>query len=728
MDSYYVLSLNILKALGGDTSIIYPDADAIWVEINKIYNNAGNRFDIVPLEKNITENGQYDYYPDGDADAFMPVNINVNVPQKYTDEQVFEIESNAIQQGYNQGYVEGEAEGKLTGREEGYTDGYNTGYGTGVTDGGNAQKAKLVDITITENGVYTKDDGYKTVTVEIEAGIPEEELQQMLQEAMDEGYHDGYAEGVDDGREDGIAEQKEKLESTTFRDNGTYTKEDGWNEVTVQVDVPTFETETLSVELKSNGNYNYTPTTDGYSSVSVTVDVDTSGGGATDKPKIYNGFRFTGGDMAAVDFSQYDWSRVYDTLSFFEGTTHSTGDWSNFESGFNGKFYNCNRMFYGCSNLTSVPQLNTSNSISTNNMFYGCSNLTSVPLLNLSKSTDANRMFYGCSNLTDVSISNTNKVTNMSYMFSNCSKLTSISPLDASNVTNMEATFYNCSNLTDVSISNTSKVTNMNNLFYNCSKLTSVPQIDTSKVTSTNRMFYGCSNLTSVPHLDLSEATTMIDMFNNCSKLTNIASISNTSKVTSITSTFRQCYSLTSIPYFDTSNVTNMEYAFGNCSSLTTMPQLDYSKVTTTAYMFQGCSEMIELPDFNTVKATNFGGYSYNSWLSYSNKLQKLGAVNCDSVTNIDYFFGGQVKDSLTDFGGCINLGAKSSVSNTNSNYFMLYAPNLNYQSLLNVLNGLYDRKTAGYGVLTLKLHANHKAMLSDDDIAIATNKGWTIS
>jgi hypothetical protein len=158
------------------------------------------------------------------------------------------------------------------------------------------------------------------------------------------------------------------------------------------------------------------------------------------------------------------------------------------------------------------------------------------------------------------------------------------------------------------------------------------------------------------------------------------------------------------------------------------MPQLDYSKVTTTAYMFYSSGNLIELPDFNTIKATNFGGYSYNSWLGYCNKLQKLGAVNCDSVTNINYFFGNSTKDTLTEFGGCINLGAKSSVSYTDSSSFMNYAPNLNYQSILNVLNGLYDRKTAGYSTLTLKLHTKHKAMLSDDDIAIATNKGWIIS
>lgn len=611
MDSYYVLSLNILKALGGDTSIIYPDADAIWDEINKIYNNAGNRFDIVPLEKNITENGQYDYYPDGDADAFMPVNINVNVPQKYTDEQVFEIESNAIQQGYNQGYVEGEAEGKLTGREEGYTDGYNTGYGTGVTDGGNAQKAKLVDITITENGTYTKDDGYKTVTVEIEAGIPEEELQQMLQEAMDEGYQDGYAEGVDDGREDGIAEQKEKLESTTFRANGTYTKEDGWNEVTVQVNVPTFETETLSVELKSNGNYNYTPTTDGYSSVSVTVDVPTSGGGDTGKPKIYNGFKLLSRDSSLtaadrnadnlhnVDFSQYDWSGMYDMSRFFGDFKASAftddkywydSDFNNFREHFNGAIVIGDYLFSAEDNSTLYAPL------------------CEVP--DFSKFTS--------------------DLASLSYTFYNCRQLT-----DATNIAKW----------------NTSNVVDMSGMFYGCDKLTTVPLFDTSNACTMSGMFYGCGKITTIPE-------------------------------------------------FDFSNVTDLGNFFTNCSNLKTIPNVN----------------CYNLPTF-------YNNYSFIS--SSCTNLESIGEVRCDSITNFQNFIPTELK-KLTYFGGAINLGKQPSVSNL-TNVFNR-CPNLTHESVMNIINGLYDRATVGYSVLTLKMHANHLAMLSDEEIAIATNKGWTLS
>ena len=201
----------------------------------------------------------------------------------------------------------------------------------------------------------------------------------------------------------------------------------------------------------------------------------------------------------------------------------------------------------------------------------------------------------------------------------------------------------------------------------------------------------------------------------------------DTSNVTDMASMFYYCSSLTSVLQFDTSNVTTMSYMFNNCRKLTSIPQLDTSSVTDMQQMFQYCKALVKLPDFNCVKVKNFGGASYNTWLYNCQNIQKIGVVDCDSVTNIGYIFGDSSRTYLTEFGGCRNLGKASSVSNTNSSYFMNYAPNLTYESVMNVLNGLYDRAAAGLSVLTLKLHANHLAMLSEDDIAIATNKGWTI-
>jgi surface protein len=251
-------------------------------------------------------------------------------------------------------------------------------------------------------------------------------------------------------------------------------------------------------------------------------------------------------------------------------------------------------------------------------------------------------------------------------------------------------------------VADTSNVTNMSSMFNNDTNLTSVTQFDTSNVVDMSYMFNSCDALTTIPQLDTSKVARMEHMFNSCD-------------------------ALTTIPQLDTSNVTNMNSMFYYCSKLTTIPQLDTSNVTNMSYMFYNCSKLTELRDFNCVKVTNFGNSSYSSWLYGCSNIQKIGVVDCDSVTSISYFFGSGTQSKLTDFGGCRNLGKASSVSSTNSDYFMTKVPNLTYESVMNVINGLYDRASAGLSVLTLKLHANHLAMLSDDDIAIATNKGWTI-
>lgn len=50
--------------------------------------------------------------------------------------------------------------------------GYDEGYNDGKEQGVEEQKSKLDSIEITENGIYTKEDGYSTVTVNVPSDIP----------------------------------------------------------------------------------------------------------------------------------------------------------------------------------------------------------------------------------------------------------------------------------------------------------------------------------------------------------------------------------------------------------------------------------------------------------------------------------------------------------------------------------------------------------------------------
>ena len=52
----------------------------------------------------------------------------------------------------------------------------------------------------------------------------------------------------------------------------------------------------------------------------------------------------------------------------------------------------------------------------------------------------------------------------------------------------------------------------------------------------------------------------------------------------------------------------------------------------------------------------------------------------------------------------------------------------LTKDSILFLFNNAFDRATAGYTTaFTIKLNATTKALLTEDELAIATNKGFTV-
>lgn len=602
-DSYYQLSLNILKALGGDTSISFPDADAIWEEIYKIYDHAGGRFDIVSLQAKITENGQYDYYPENDADAFMPVNITVDVPQKYTDEQVGELINDAHQSGLDAGFSQGYGDGLAMGRSEGFSDGYSAGEKDGIA----FQKAKLSEIQITENGIYTREDGYKTVTVEIEGGISEEEVEAIRTESFNEGYaageSDGYSDGYSEGLDDGAEDQKALLTTIKITENGVYEKEDGYKTVTVEV------AGSGGAGLDWSGtNYNET-------------DIRICNGFIEDDIEQLASFKVPTNSSWQNQFK-------YSDIRYLPSTV------------VNSNVTNIKDMFV-YSPLVYVPHFNANNATATKGsygLFGYNTSLRKVGRLLFPKVTDLSYCFYVCYNLESIdSITTSEALTNTSYMFGMY-----VSGLN---------TDYT-SKLTSVPLFDTSNVTNMSYMFNYCKSLTTIPQFNTSKVTNMSYMFMGCEKLVSVPELDCSSVTNMNYMFGDC-------------------------YKLQSINLLNTGNVTNMYTMCQNTNALTTICELD-----------------------------------------------------CSSVQKIGSFFGGSISNinTIKNLGGFKNLGQYSSLTGTNDNYFLSRCPNLTKESILNILNGLYDRASAGMSVLTLKMNANSLALLSNEEKAIATNKGWTLS
>lgn len=127
--------------------------------------------------ENITENGSY-------TAEYGFKKVTVDVPDKYDE-------------GYDNGYDNGYNAGEVEGYGKGETDGYNKGYSDGKVDGEvdgkeegirigkEAQKAEddakiTPSTTITQNGEYEADYGYKKVIVNVEGGTSYEPFETFV--------------------------------------------------------------------------------------------------------------------------------------------------------------------------------------------------------------------------------------------------------------------------------------------------------------------------------------------------------------------------------------------------------------------------------------------------------------------------------------------------------------------------------------------------------------------
>ena len=316
----------------------------------------------------------------------------------------------------------------------------------------------------------------------------------------------------------------------------------------------------------------------------------------------------------------------------------------------------------------------------------------------------------------------------MSHCFSNYDgeriPLLELNP-NTSNVTNMEELFSGCRSLKSIPAMNTQNVTNMQLMFFQCKKLSSVPALDTSNVTNMNQMFNNCRSLSSVPTLDTSNVTEMTGMFSECKKLSSMPAL-NTSNVTNMGLMFAGCESLTTVPLLNTSNVTEMGGMFSGCHSLVEIPALDTSKGKFLSAMFAGCSSLKQIPLLNTKSCTNINGM-----FEGCTSLETVPILDASNVGDISKIF----KDcpSLVMLGGLKNLGMDYSSAyyiHANKSEYTLdlsYSPLLTHDSLMNIINNLYDIKSKGVKPQTLQLGDTNKEKLTAEEIAIATNKGWNV-
>ena len=417
-------------------------------------------------------------------------------------------------------------------------------------------------------------------------------------------------------------------------------------------------------------------------------------------------------------------------------------------------------MFDGCSNLTTIKgmdKLDWTKITKICNMFRN-SGITAVPSgmenADLSNATDISQAFNYCGQLETADLSGwkiSSKATSLYAMFHMCQKLKSVnlSGLIKSGITNISQMFVNDLLLESVDITgcDTSTVTIANSMFSGCRALREVKGIDElnlTKCTNVSGMFGQCVSMTefNVDKWHLDSVTDCNSMFVNCEKITSLDFSSyNFNKSTSI-------------------NFANM---CSGMKSLTTIKLPSYLKGSNFNGMFNTCSSLVDLSGV-TFDCTTYtpsgeqGGRGMSQMFNKCGELTKIGRlinrgsiketfVACNNLASIEEIVWANDNswyDSYVIFSninGSVELSVKFSIAEGayGPGYFVgdstnnsLNKPNFTRESVVSLFNslGTFDGPSTSIGSASHPLVFRNivRAKLTDNDIAIATSKGWTVA
>lgn len=558
---------------------------------------------------------------------------------------------------------------------------YNNGYNQGKTDGIDEQKSKLERIEITENGTYTKEDGYNEIVVD----VPDlnGDYNEGYEQGHTDGYNEGYSEGEGIGYEQGQADVAANARVLDVTENGNYLSKfsdpilptvtgvyaDGTDFYNcaylegISYDSGFIVSEDMEVEIWWKGDVSKT-------------DKNLFGSQVNNLYAIFKiripdtAYRFDGEiAMKQVTYLGAESNRWYHfKISYADGfwvDGVKIGDFSSNISGTPDKLYinsntpysfNGANGYFGMIKITTngveniiIPTAEGLKNITTNEMLQVVQDGTYTFTENLP--TYAEGELYKTINVNVIPKINPQK----EGLRLGQSTFTEVPEwVDFEGITDMSYMFDSCRNLQTIPLINTSNVTNMRNMLSECSNLKSIPLLDTSKVTNASQMFYYCSNLKTLPNnLNFGRCTTFSEMF-------------------------------------------------GEASSLT-----DYSFLET----------WVINPN------ANMDGMIDNTNTTYVPAIPCVGNSNYQQSA-IFWAYGDFSK--LTYFGGWI--GRKYNVT---QDYILKKMPNLTYESCISILNNLYDftgnGETPNSSQGRLKVHANFLTTVGDE-ISIGTSRGWVIS
>ena len=134
----------------------------------------------------------------------------------------------------------------------------------------------------------------------------------------------------------------------------------------------------------------------------------------------------------------------------------------------------------------------------------------------------------------------------------------------------------------------------------------------------------------------------------------------------------------------------------------------DTANLKDVSRYFHSNYNVVEIPPMNTSSATDMSLMFYNCLT-----LKKVGKMDANKVTNFN-----------KTFDSCPNL-LEIHIININSNLDISSSTKFTREALLEIIGNL---KSQTSGTKTLTMGSTNLAKLTDEDKAIATNKGWTLA
>lgn len=689
----YSIALYYIDRLNRDGSNEFDILSTSIEVLKSLVNNIRNIKGVVDVstDYNITNFTDTQRLSDKCAGAFITLNIDV-LNENSCSLKDDEVEENTIKLKNQIKYLSIDKNGRYNVTyDEGYNglkeveidveldtsfyfeEGYNEGRNVGVEEGKQLQKDLLEPITITENGTYNREDGYNEIVVE----VPD------LNGDYDTGYNDGYnvgdVEGYDRGKTDGYNEGY-NVGYNEGEENGVAQA----GEIIAQ--------SARVLDITENGTYT--------SQYSDPIYPDTITGVYPDGENFYNYAKLDGavydtGVMGNQNTKLEFWWKpdtnvsMYHTILGFQVNagmimkiceTYSANE-LRYEYGLNaenqGTFTINDGWNYIIFSKADGLVVNGIKIVDLTADWYG--DVYPNVFINASyrEEIDYNANgYFGMIKITTNGITNVIIPTADGFKNVTTNQTLQILKDGVYNFTEELPIIPEGNLIKTVNVNIQPKV-NINEIGFKLgySPFKEIPEIfDFNGVTDMSNMFNNCGSLTSIPQLDTSNVIDMSSMFYYCRSLISIPAL-NTSNVTNMSQMFYYCQSLTSIPALDTSNVTNMNSMFHYCRSLTSIPALQAGKLNKPS-TYQGVIGSYELPN-----VTEFGGFQ-------GLKVQLVG------------------------------------------NYNLVRLPNLNYESCINVLNGLYDftgngeTPTSEQGQLQV---AQSFIDTVGDEISIGVLKGWRI-